>query len=226
MPRTPDPAPADLVLIGDPEVHAVPVDESGEPLVDVAAVPELGVDARLADPAGHHRLLRASVVARLVDAATLLPDGWRLTVVEGLRPPALQRAYFERYRDRLAAEHPDWPAARIERMASRHVAPPAGRPPHSTGGAVDLTVTGPDGRELDLGCPVNATPEESGGACYTDAVTHASAARARLVAALAGVGLVNYPPEWWHWSYGDRYWALRTGAPAAVYDSVPPDGSR
>jgi D-alanyl-D-alanine dipeptidase len=30
---------------------------------------------------------------------------------------------------------------------------------------------------------------------------------------------VNYPTEWWHWSYGDRYWALMTGAPAARYDS-------
>ena len=25
-------------------------------------------------------------------------------------------------------------------------------------------------------------------------------------------GLVNYPTEWWHYSYGDRYWALATGA--------------
>jgi hypothetical protein len=24
-------------------------------------------------------------------------------------------------------------------------------------------------------------------------------------------------PEWWHWSYGDRYWAVVTGAPAALY---------
>jgi len=28
---------------------------------------------------------------------------------------------------------------------------------------------------------------------------------------------VNYPTEWWHWSYGDRYWAFVTGAPHALY---------
>ncbi len=24
---------------------------------------------------------------------------------------------------------------------------------------------------------------------------------------LSDVGFVNYPTEYWHWSYGDRYWA-------------------
>ena len=33
-------------------------------------------------------------------------------------------------------------------------------------------------------------------------------------------GTMNYPTEWWHWSYGDRYWALLTGAPAALYGPV------
>lgn len=38
-----------------------------------------------------------------------------------------------------------------------------------------------------------------------------------LNAALTAAGLVNYPTEWWHWSYGDRYWALATGADHALY---------
>jgi len=37
---------------------------------------------------------------------------------------------------------------------------------------------------------------------------------------LHAAGLVNYPTEWWHWSYGDRYWAMATGAPAAIYGPV------
>jgi D-alanyl-D-alanine dipeptidase len=27
----------------------------------------------------------------------------------------------------------------------------------------------------------------------------------------------NYPTEWWHWSSGDRYWALITKADNAIY---------
>ena len=65
-----------------------------------------------------------------------------------------------------------------------------------------------------------ASPEESDGACYTAATTisaEAAAHRAVLGAAMTAAGFINYPTEWWHWSYGDRYWALRTGAPAALY---------
>lgn len=43
--------------------------------------------------------------------------------------------------------------------------------------------------------------------------------------ALSAAGLVNYPTEWWHWSYGDRYWALQTGAPAALYGAKELDAA-
>jgi len=98
--------------------------------------------------------------------------------------------------------------------------------PHVAGAAVDLTLVDSGGRELDLGTPVDATPEQSGGACYFDAPLagrHARASRELLAQVLRGAGLVNYPTEWWHWSYGDRYWALMTGATAAVYGPVGRD---
>jgi D-alanyl-D-alanine dipeptidase len=84
-----------------------------------------------------------------------------------------------------------------------------------------------DGRELVLGTPLDASPEESEGACCAQAANISAEARSHravLSTALTAAGLVNYPTEWWHWSYGDRYWALRTGAAAAHYGpmSLPP----
>ena len=79
------------------------------------------------------------------------------------------------------------------------------------------------GRDLDMGTRVNASPEESDGACYTDADglnTRARTNRDTLKAALTAAGLINYPTEWWHWSYGDRYWALQTQQSAARYGPV------
>ena len=79
------------------------------------------------------------------------------------------------------------------------------------------------GEQLDLGTPIDATPEESKGRCYLDAGGLSPDARAHrdlLASVLRSAGLVNYPTEWWHWSFGDRYWALLTGADAAAYGPV------
>jgi zinc D-Ala-D-Ala dipeptidase len=38
--------------------------------------------------------------------------------------------------------------------------------------------------------------------------------------ALSSVGFINYPTEYWHWSFGDRYWAYHTKTPTAFYDSI------
>ncbi|MGX9888072.1 M15 family metallopeptidase [Streptomyces sp. NPDC002276] len=207
------------ILMSDAWVAAVPVEECGEPLVDVSDV--LLVDDRKNEDSdnGAELLLRQGVLDRLLKAQALLPDGLRLLFVEGYRPPTLQRRYFEGYGDELRAANPDWSVDRIRSAASRYVSPPE-IAPHTAGAAVDLTLADADGRELDLGTPMNANPEQSAGACYTDAdniTAEARANRAVLGRALGAAGLVNYPTEWWHWSYGDRYWALATGAPAALY---------
>ncbi|MEW1647359.1 M15 family metallopeptidase [Streptomyces sp. NPDC091219] len=209
---------SEIILMSDARVAAVPVEECGEPLLDVSDV--LLVDGRKHDdPRGPELHLRQGVLDRLLAAEALLPDGLRLLFVEGYRPPSLQRSYFEEYADELRAAHPDWPADRIRSAVSRYVSPPE-IAPHTAGAAVDLTLADADGRELDLGTPMNANPEQSDGACYTGAGNITAVARTHrtvLGTALGAAGLVNYPTEWWHWSYGDRYWALTTGAPAALY---------
>ncbi|MFD7574063.1 M15 family metallopeptidase [Streptomyces sp. NPDC059810] len=210
----------EIVLMSDPKVAAVPVRECGEQLVDVRGGGALLVDERKRlDTAGAFAHLREGVLDRLLTAQAQLPRGMRLLFVEGYRPPALQRHYFDEYAAELRAEHPDWAAERIRSAASRYVSPPE-IAPHSAGAAVDLTLADDEGRELDLGTRMNASPEESAGACYTQADTIGVDARRHrdvLSTALSAAGLVNYPTEWWHWSYGDCYWALQTGAAAALY---------
>jgi zinc D-Ala-D-Ala dipeptidase len=207
-------APETLVLLSDPEVSAVSVRDCGEPLT------------ALGESFGPSRaLVRASVARRLVLARDELPPGVGLRVVAGFRTAAAQRAIISSYAAALRIAHPAIGAAELERLTSRFVAPLAVAP-HVGGAAVDLTLVDSAGRELDLGTPVDATPEQSEGACYFDAPKvsrQARASRELLARVLRGAGLVNYPTEWWHWSYGDRYWALMTGAPAALYGPVAAD---
>jgi D-alanyl-D-alanine dipeptidase len=207
-----------VLLLSDPIVAEMPAEDCGEDLVDLRQVPELLVDARKQDREGAWARLRIGVLTRLLQAQGSLPPGLQLLVIEGHRPAALQQHYFDGYRADLAGAHPDWSPERLDAEASKHVSPPSVAP-HPCGAAVDLTLLH-DGQELDLGTPVNATPEESANACFTAAENIPDTARAWrqvLGEALSGAGLVNYPPEWWHWSYGDRYWAAVTGAPQAIY---------
>jgi D-alanyl-D-alanine dipeptidase len=180
------------------------------------------LDPRLADADGAYAHLRAGVTDRLVAAQAQLPSGLLFLVVEGYRPLSLQIAYFERCVRDLRLAHPEWSDAVVHREASRSLSPPE-IGPHVCGAAVDITLCTTSGAELPMGGEVNADPEDDGGACYTAAPDLApGAARNRriLVETLTVAGLVNYPTEWWHWSYGDRYWALATGAPAALYGQL------
>jgi D-alanyl-D-alanine dipeptidase len=189
----------EIVLMSDPKVAAVPVQECGERLVNVRRGSRLLVDDRKQqDSAGAFAHLREGVLGRLLEAEARLPRGIRLLFVEGYRPPSLQRRYFDTYAEQLRAAHPEWSSGQFHSAASRYVSPPQ-IAPHGAGAAVDLTLADADGRELDLGTRMNATPEESAGACYTQADNISDEARSHrdvLSTVLTAVGLVNYPTEW------------------------------
>lgn len=208
-----------MLLLSDPAVAAVPVQECGEQLVDVRCHPELLLDTREQDSTGAWARLRAGVLERLLQTQRALPAGLRLLIIEGHRPAALQQRYFDDRCAELSQAHPEWSRQQMATEASKHVSPPDVAP-HPCGAAIDLTLATDDGTELDLGTAVNATPEASADACFTDAENISDTARARrdlLGKALGEAGLVNYPPEWWHYCYGDRYWAAATGTPTARY---------
>ncbi|MFC5288712.1 M15 family metallopeptidase [Actinokineospora guangxiensis] len=195
------------ILLADPRVHAVPVLDNGEPLVPVPFAPRIAV--------------RAGLAARLVEARGALPPGVDLRLVEGHRSEADQLGIIAEYTGELRAAYPDADEAELATLSSRFVSPVAVAP-HVAGAAIDLTLVDADGRELWMGTEVDATPEQSAGACWfaADVDPEARGNRELLAAALRGAGLVNYPTEWWHWSYGDRYWALITGAGHALYGPV------
>ena len=199
------------ILLSDDRVRSIPLLDSGEPLVRL--------DARFGPARAG---VRAGVAERLSVAQGMLPPGIRLTVVEGHRPAADQLAIIDWYTAELRAAHPERAEGEILELASRYGSP-IDVAPHVAAAAVDVTLVDRHGNELDLGTPIDATPEQSDGRCFFNAPdlhVDARANRETLACALSGAGLVNYPTEWWHWSYGDRYWALVTGAPAALYGSV------
>src|SRR4051794_9175846 len=109
--------------MSDPRVAAIPVQDCGEELIDIRASGLFLVDQRKQDSDGHFAHLRHGLIERLEHVQRLLPSEFRLLVVEGYRPPALQRAYFKEYATKLRRGNPDWSDSRVHEAASRYVSP-------------------------------------------------------------------------------------------------------
>jgi zinc D-Ala-D-Ala dipeptidase len=206
-------------LIDDLQVLRVAIFDNGEPLVDLGTITALAVDRsraevqQLSDDPFH---VRAEVAERLTLAQASLPDGYQLQVKEGWRPLWVQQRLWNLCLERLRASRPDLSPEQLTRENSRFVAPPGITPPHSTGGAVDVILLR-DGCAADMGWGFN----QPGDGSRTDAPVTEGARRHRdiLADAMDTASFVNYPAEWWHWSYGDRYWAFQTGRSTALYGS-------
>jgi D-alanyl-D-alanine dipeptidase len=76
---------------------------------------------------------------------------------------------------------------------------------------------------LNLGTLFDAIPYETDNVTFFDATNiflDAIQNRQILAHALQSVGFVYYFTEWWHWSYGDKYWAVMKSIDEALYNHV------
>lgn len=207
-------------------LRRIKIEECGEPLVDfrefcpeVVFMPPIFVYRR-------ETLLRRGVAERLRDVARAIPGGYRLGIYEGWRPPHIQRRMYRWSWNRFAERHPEWSDVQLRRVVNRFTAPPdaAVPPPHSTGGALDVTLLDADGGPVDFCAPYERRDPR---AFPFDAPGIGEAARkhrAILRAAMEAGGITNYPSEYWHYSYGDQGWAYRGGHPHAIYGRIVPPG--
>lgn len=214
-----------MILLTSPEVLSVEVVESGEHFVDVrGAHPRVVVDetrSQISNRSDFFCFGRKSVVERLIRAATTLPDYLCFLLKEAYRPIWRQRKSFEAVQNHYREVFPTIPEEELRGMVSEYVAP-VETAPHPSGAALDITLVDRDGNELDLGTAFNAEPADTENRTYLASPLVDGRQRERrliLSEALSSVGFVNYPTEWWHWSYGDRYWACLTGQ-NALYGQV------
>ena len=94
------------------QLQALPIVDNGDPLVPLGLVPpplrvypayfNLGVPGALTEC-----YVRRSVVSRLQQAATMLPAGIELVVLDGWRPFRVQEYLFEALVDALKRRFPD-----------------------------------------------------------------------------------------------------------------------
>jgi D-alanyl-D-alanine dipeptidase len=146
-------------LAGWKEIPIVETDRSHEPLVPLGMFSDHANILTSSTYADEHNnspypdglegssvalFAREGVAEKLDTAASLLPRGKYLMVMDGYRSLQVQGSLFEQYSQSLADQHPDWSDEEISTETQKYVSIPSTDPtrpsPHNTGASIDTVI--------------------------------------------------------------------------------------
>lgn len=226
-----------ITLISDPQVLVIPIHDNQDAWIDLTKQKTIvfGPSPEVENNKDY-TYLRKTVYEKLVEAQSKLPKGLHFCLYEGYRSLALQKMIFEKQFSNVKKRHPDWSAHQLFTETTKLVSPVINPdhsqniPPHSTGGAIDVYLINDAGKPIDMGIHPRDWMQDADGALSLSASEHISefAKKNRQIMSdvLNAVGFVNYPTEYWHWSYGDRYWAYVKQQSHAIYGSYVPQNTQ
>lgn len=211
--------------------HKIPIQECGEPLIPIPleqfAVETPHPYAKLGANYGEGSpyFLRQDVVARLLNAQAQLQQqhpGWQIKIFDAYRPIAVQQFMvdytFKSLLEKQGLTAENLTSAQVEELWQQvyqiWALPslnPATPPPHSTGAAVDITLSDENGKTFDLGSEIDELSRRSHPDYYANPISAAEqtyhARRQLLHTVMSTAGFRRHPGEWWHFSFGDQMWA-------------------
>ncbi|HDS3848115.1 M15 family metallopeptidase [Legionella pneumophila] len=220
-----------IAHIADKEIISILVKECGEELIDLKNqnIIVYGPPPETPLTANDYTKIRKTVYQKLCLAQNDLPNGWRFRLYEGLRSLTVQEILFNQQRDNLRQSKQYDSYEDLFNETCRLVSPvvhldgTANVPPHSTGAAIDIELIDSYGNLVNLGMAAKdwliVDPDLS--ETYSKLISEeAMQNRILMLKIMAKHGFVNYPREWWHFSYGDRLWAYMTEHSTAIYGAI------
>lgn len=217
-----------ILSLVDPKVLSLPIQETYEPMIDLLTQDFIlvGPSPEIPDNMDYTKL-RLTVYQKLVAAQKLLPLGLRFCLYEGYRSLALQEKLFNDRYNLLKNKYTSWSHEQLFQETVKLISPVLNLdgspniPPHATGAAFDVYLIDDQGMALDMGIKPEDWMKDIDGSLSqtfsTKISDHAKKYRAIMSQALEEMGFVNYLGEYWHWSYGDKYWAYHVGQTFAIY---------
>jgi zinc D-Ala-D-Ala dipeptidase len=188
--------------------------------------------------------LRTEVIEKLLAARGFLQEiapNWQLKIFDAYRPVSVQKYMVDYTFKTLLAAHgldiiditPDIELDLWQQVYQIWAIPsedPANAPPHSTGGAIDLTLEDDRGETVDMGSDIDAmvpaTEPDYFGRSTDAAEIQYHRHRELLKEVMEKAGFERHPGEWWHFSYGDRLWVWQRqqkgdlSATTAIYGRI------
>lgn len=218
-------------VINEKEINNIPINENNEPLIDLKEQNELAYGPPPDTPLtmNDYTKIRKTIYEKLCQAQNKLPNGWKFRIYEGLRSLNVQKILFDSLYNSLKLKKLAQSEEELFKQTSLLIAPvkffngTINIPAHSTGGAVDLEVTNKDGDLVNFGMEIKDWNTVAPNICETFSQNISEEARKNrkiLLDIMYGQEFVNYPYEWWHFSYGDRLWAYLMNKNEAFYGGI------
>ena len=183
--------------------------------------------------------LRNEVFEKLIKAHEKLPEGYKFVIFDGWRPIKVQKRLYKMIKEKLTKNYPSKNKEKIKKMATNYVALPSSKKespsPHTTGGAVDLSIVNKKGKLLNMGTEFDTANKKSNINFYEKKYENNTKLlkeentilknRRLLYNVMISVGFTNFPKEWWHYDYGNQNWAyFKEGSgDKAIYGKTEPD---
>ena len=228
---------------------SIPITDCGEPLQSLPfgiyrlePHPYVSLGAPYSSGSDPWRL-RSTVVSYLLDAQRTLQEDFPslcLSIFDAWRPLEVQSFMVEysinkecdlRGLDRQRCEDNSSVEEVIKDVSKFWASPSLSSltpPPHSTGAAVDLTLSSLDGSLIDMGGAIDEIGEISLPNYYASSSKNDlnpnpflwNKRRNILSRIMKSSGFCQHPNEWWHFSYGDQLWAWQKSIPKAIYGRI------
>ena len=219
------------IPIADSSVKSLPINESGEELIDLLKMnnprikPMSAFSLKYQNTYEGFSKVRYGVYEKLLKMLELLPQQFGIAYFEGFRPLHKQKEYFDNKFKEFLVTTNDKELAYQE--TSKQVSPFIDNiPTHTTGAAIDITLfIIKEGQEelLDMGkFDVISGPNDQQETFSENTTKSQRNNRLLLLAAATNAGLVNYGFEWWHYSYGDKAWAFVKKQKEAIFGLTVP----
>lgn len=198
------------------------IKECGEQLVDIekfCTTIKVDHSNRIVKKIGKV-LVRKTVAKKLCQAQKLLPKGVTFILHDAWRSQKVQQTIFQSFIDNSDKLFPGIPKERVLDEIKKYVHPWQGKyaSGHLTGGAFDIRLV-KNGRRLPMKSS-RLSYQENSKSSQLNLPLNIRKNREMLASALRRVGFSNHPGEFWHWSYGDIYWAEREKQKIAIYGIV------
>ncbi len=165
------------------------------------------------------RRIRLYIYNMIKLAQHYLPAGYYFKIYEAYRPLSAQKALWDEVVHAQQQLHPtiDINSEPFIAICDKYCANPYRQGSgHQSGAAIDITLCDKNGVDYDMGGLIRGFDATADFDCENCTII---ARKNRLILrdTLQKVGFVNYPSEWWHYSFGDRLWAKLLGLKSAIF---------